>query len=90
MKTSWNEIRQADDFLQGCMPPQERLIIEAKLILNPAFRASVHLQKQFHSLIKKYGRKKLKAETEFIHQKLFTDPDRKIFQDEIHQLFKNT
>ena len=90
MKTSWNEIQQVDDFLQGCMPPQERLIVEAKLILNPVFRASVQLQQQFHSLIVKYARRKLKAETEFIHQKLFTNPDRKIFQDEIHQLFKNT
>ena len=90
MKTSWNEIQQVDNFLEGCMPPQERLIIEAKLILNPAFRASVHLQQQLHSLIKKYGRKKLKAETEFIHLKLFNNPDRKIFQDEIHQLFNNS
>lgn len=90
MKTSRNEIQQADDFLEGRMSPQERLIIEAKLILNPAFRVSVLLQKRFHSIIKRYGRKKLKAETELIHQKLFNNPEKKIFQDKVHQLFKNT
>ena len=90
MKTSWNEIQLADDFLEDHIPPQERLIVEAQLIVNPAFRFSLQLQKKLHALVKSYGRKKMKAEAEVIHQKFFSDPGRKIFQNDIQQLFNNS
>ena len=45
--------------------------------------------KQIHSLIKLYGRKKMKVEIGKIHHKLFQNPEHVIFQQRIQQLFKD-
>lgn len=45
--------------------------------------------RHIHSLIKLYGRRKMKAEIGKIHHKLFHNPEHVIFQQRIQQLFKD-
>lgn len=89
MKTSWNDTRQIERYLDQELSEEEKILFEAKLVLDPRFKLNVGLLKQIHSLIKLYGRRKMKAEIGKIHNKLFQSPEHVIFQQRIQQLFKD-
>ena len=89
MKISWNDTRHIDRYLNNELSEEEKILFEAQLVLDPRFKLNVGLQKQIHSLIKLYGRKKMKAEIGKIHHKLFQNPEHVIFQQRIQQLFKD-
>ncbi|PWK80109.1 hypothetical protein LX99_00573 [Mucilaginibacter oryzae] len=87
MRTSLNEIKAIDDHLLKLSPPDEALLFEAKLIINPALREEVILQKQTLGLVVCYGRNALKTEIEAVHQKLFCQPEHSRFRQKIMRLF---
>ena len=89
MKISWNDTRRIERYLDNELPEEEKILYEAQLVLDPHFKLHVRLQKQIHSLIKLYGRRKMKAEIGKIHHKLFQNPEHIIFQQRIQQLFKD-
>ena len=89
MKISWRDTRQIERYLNDELSKAEKILCEAQLALNPHFKLNVGLQKQIHSLIKLYGRKKMKVEIGKIHHKLFHNPEHVIFQQRIQQLFKD-
>ena len=88
MKISWNDTRHIERYLDNELSKEEKILFEAQLVLDPRFKLNVRLQKQIHALIKLYGRRKMKAEIEKIHHKLFQNPEHVIFQQRIQQLFK--
>jgi hypothetical protein len=87
MRTSLNEIKQIEDHLFNEVDPQESVLFEARLILNPQFADNVKWQQQTYQLVKQYGRKKLKAELEVVHQQLFTQTEHRSFAQKIRALF---
>lgn len=89
MKISWNDTRRIERYLDNELPEEEKILFEAQLVLDPHFKLHVRLQKQIHSLIKLYGRRKMKAEIGKIHHKLFQTSEHVIFQQRIQQLFKD-
>lgn len=89
MKISWNETRHIERYLNNELSKEEKILFEAQLILNPHFKLNVGFLKKIHSLIKLYGRKKMKVEIGKIHHKLFQNPEHVIFQQRIQQLFKD-
>ena len=89
MKISWNDTRHIERYLNDELSKEEKILFEAQLVLDPHFKLNVGLLKQIHSLIKLYGRKKMKVEIEKIHYKLFQNPEHVIFQQRIQQLFKD-
>ena len=89
MKISWNDTRHIERYLDNELSKEEKILFEAQLVLDPRFKLTVGLQKQVHSLIKLYGRRKMKAEIGKIHHKLFQNPEHVIFQQRIQQLFKD-
>ena len=89
MKTSWNDTRRIERYLDNELSEEEKILFEAQLVLEPHFKLHVRLQKQIHALIKLYGRRKMKAEIGKIHHKLFQNPEHVIFQQRIQQLFKD-
>jgi hypothetical protein len=88
MKTSWNNTEIIGQYLSGKMRADDALVFEANLLIDPLLRTSVFLQKKIFDVVKLYGRKKLKAEIEKVHNHLFESPDKIIFQERIYQLFK--
>jgi hypothetical protein len=88
MKTSWNNTELIEQYLKGQLNVDDALVFEANLLVDPFLRMNVFLQKKIYLLITLYGRKKLKAEIEQVHNHLFENPDKIIFQERIHQLFK--
>ena len=89
MKTSWNDTLHIERYLNNELSEEEKILFETHLVLDRHLKLNVRLLKRIHSLIKHYGRKKMKAEIEKIHHKLFQSPEHVIFQQRIQQLFKN-
>jgi hypothetical protein len=87
MRNSLTEIAQAEAFLQETMPPRERLVFEARVLTNPLLRVNLFFQKKAYGLLKLYHRQQLKKEVQAVEQRLFQDPEKKAFQQQIHHLF---
>ena len=88
MRTSLNNIKEADDHLLGLSAPQDNLLFEAKMILNPELRANVYWHKQTLNLVQQYGREQLRADIEAVHNQLFTLPGHRSFRQNILRFFK--
>ncbi|MEO3408325.1 hypothetical protein AAFN85_30700 [Mucilaginibacter sp. CAU 1740] len=87
MRTSLNEIKAIDDHVLKLAPPDDALLFEAKLIINPALHEQIVLHKQTLSMVKQYGRNNLKTEIEAVHQKLFSQVEHQSFRQKIMRLF---
>jgi hypothetical protein len=87
MRTSLNEIKLIDEHLFKNGSTEDRLLFDAMLILNPMLRTEIVWQKKTHQLVQQYGRKKLKAEIEMVHQQLFHEPKHQSFRERILSLF---
>ena len=88
MRTSLNEIRQIEKYLLRQLSTEEALVFEARLLTNPVLKANAYLQQKVYQLLRIYHRKKLKEEVEAVHQRLFSDPEKADFQQNIIHLFK--
>jgi hypothetical protein len=88
MRTSLNDLKHNEDFLQNRLPAEESLFFQARLIVDPVLRANVSIQKMLYSVVRDFGRRKTKAEIEQIHHELFSDPSKKEFQERIYREFK--
>jgi hypothetical protein len=89
MRTSLIEIQQIDEHLLNRQLPQDALLFEARLIINPQLREDVFFQKQTLALMHQYGRNSLRKQIEDIHLQLFTKPQHKNFRQSILGLFKS-
>jgi hypothetical protein len=88
MKTSLTNTRHIEQYLEGTMTPTNRLLFEARMILNPALRADVFYQKKALVLLKMYHRQLMKEEMERLHQMIFSKPENRDFKTRILQIFK--
>ena len=87
--TILREIKSIDRYLQGTMDPASSVVFEARLLINPTLARRVFFQRKLYSLIKKSGRREIKDEAERIHLKLFNDPSKAGFRNEIFKIFSN-
>ena len=87
MRTSLNDIKLTDDYLFKKVSPQDKLLFDARLILNPDLADGLLWQKQTHAIIHHYSRKKLKGEIENVHQQLFNTSRHRSFAQRILSLF---
>jgi xylose isomerase len=87
MRTSLNELKQTEDFLLDTMRPEEAVVFQAKMLIDPALQRNVRMQQKVYSVIRQYGRKKLRAEIEQVHSTLFQQPQHQSFREKIYQLF---
>lgn len=87
MRTSFIETKQLDGYLQRNLSEEDAAVIEARLLLEPHLTEKLKWQKLSYQLVTLYGRKKLKAEIETIHQKLFNNPEHEGFRQKVYRLF---
>jgi hypothetical protein len=87
MKTSWNNAQAIEHYLSGALSTAGALLFRARLLTNPDLRIKVAQQKKAYALVQLYGRKKFKSRLEAMHQQLFSDPEKKNFQQEVLQYF---
>lgn len=87
MRTSLNDIKKAEDLLSGKLSAPEAVLMQARLLIDPVLRMNVEFQRRAYALITLYGRRKVKAEIEDVHDRIFQDPARAAYREEIAQLF---
>ena len=87
MRTSLNDIRLAEKYLQGTLGPEDRLVFEAHLLTSPLLRMNLFFHKKAHYMVKLYHREKMKEKIEAAGNKLFSDPDKLIFQERVYRIF---
>jgi hypothetical protein len=89
MATSLNNTHLIEKYLQGTLSGGDRLVFEARLLLNRALRTELYFQRKAYYLVKIYHRQKVKKELETLHRQIFNNPDNVVFQQNIYQLFKS-
>jgi hypothetical protein len=87
MKTSLTNIKETEDFLLNNLTPENRLLYQAKLLLNPILRAKTSLQQKTYVLVQLYGRRKLKSEIAAVEERIFTDAQHSSFQQNVNNIF---
>jgi hypothetical protein len=87
MKTSFPEIVETEKYLQQELDPQDNLLFEARLLVSDQWRRNTFFHKMVHRLVHLYHRKKLKAEVDAVHNKLFRDPAKGSFRNQFTNLF---
>lgn len=87
MKTSSTDIFLTEKYLCGELSPEDSVLFQAQMLIDPERKKNTYFHRMVHSLIAQYHRKKLKAEIEQVHQKLFQDPAKADFRQEVMNLF---
>ena len=87
MRTSLHEIKLIDDHIFNKATIEDKLVFDAMLILDPQLDEKIFWQKRTHAAVKQYARKKLKAEIDSVHRKLFSEPKHQSFRQRILSLF---
>jgi len=87
MRTSLNNIQEVDDYVLKQSPPQDALLFEAKLIIDPELKHTVMWHRQTLNIVNQYGRNNLRSMIEKVHQQLFTHPEHQSFRQKMLRLF---
>lgn len=87
MKTSLNELQLIEDFLLGSNNAEDKVLMQARRILEPNLQESVYWQQKTYRLIETYGREQLRREIRQVDQKLFTTPEHFSFSERIKRFF---
>lgn len=87
MKTSLNELQLIEDFLLADPAGEEKILMQARQILQPALQESIHWQQKTYRLVNAYGREQLKQEISRVHQMLFTAGEHLSFRQKVLHFF---
>lgn len=82
-----NEVKEIENYLFQKLDGPSNVVFEARLLIDPVLKLRVAWQRKVYSIVKMSGRRKIKSEVESVHRKLFDNPNNRIFQQEIFQLF---
>ncbi|GAA5030827.1 hypothetical protein GCM10011506_21990 [Marivirga lumbricoides] len=88
MRTSLVEIVQIEQFLQNEGDLGERMLLEARMLVDERFASKVNFQEYAYKAIQQYGRNILREEIKRMDQKLFNEPTQLNFQQKIKSYFK--
>lgn len=83
-----SEAQLLENYLLGKLNPEDRLLMEAKLMLDKGLQEKAYWQNKTYALIKLHGRAQLKKEIEAVHEKLFREKRYEGFRKKITNLFK--
>ena len=88
MTTSSIETREIEAHLSGVQHPEESLLFQAKLVLQPNLAEKVKWQQQTYRLLQLYSRQKLRTEISEVENILFSDDVHLSFRQKIFRLFR--
>jgi len=83
-----NETQQIEKYVFNRLLPEDKLVMDARLILDPSFQHKLKWQQQAYYLIQQYGRKKLKEEIRTVQEQVFSENRFSHFREKINKIFK--
>jgi len=88
MRTSLNELQLAEGYLLQTATPAEKLVFEARLMVQPSLREETHWQQKTYDIVREYGRQQLLTEIADVHRKLFSGHTHTGFRRRISRIFR--
>ncbi|TAF33640.1 MAG: hypothetical protein EAZ57_05210 [Cytophagales bacterium] len=82
-----NETELIEHYLQGLLTPEDRLLLEAKLLLYPDLKQKIELQSLVYDIAKVYGEQALRQDIATAERKLFTESRFQNFRSLIFNIF---
>lgn len=80
-----HEIQEIDSYLLHTMTPEDRLVFGTRILLDPALKEKVRLQRKTIHFIRWCVRQEQTAALSSIHQRLMEEP---VFGSSIASIFK--
>ncbi|MCD6065945.1 MAG: hypothetical protein K0S33_771 [Bacteroidetes bacterium] len=77
-----------ESYLSGKMEPGDRLLMDARLLIDHGLRVNCEHQQQTYELVKAYGRLCLKREITAVQEHIFSVGKHESFRQKINKLFK--
>lgn len=87
MKTSAFDTEHIDRYLLQQLPPGDKLVFDARLMLCPELQETVEWQRKVHQLIQLRGRRQLKGKIKAAEQMVFSQPEYSNFRQKVLQWF---
>ncbi|WDF56902.1 hypothetical protein [Mucilaginibacter sp. KACC 22063] len=87
MRTLLIEVKDIEQYLFITGTAEDRLLFDAKQIINPELKGKVADQQKVYELVNNYGRKQLKAELQTVFQNLVSTPEHRSFAQRIRSIF---
>lgn len=84
-----NESRLIEGYIFNTLPPDERLLFEARLITDQTLAGKLHAQKLAYSAIEDYGRNQLREEIRKVGDTLFKASKHNGFRRSIFKIFNS-
>lgn len=88
MRTSLTEIQKIERYLQHTASTEDTLLMEARLLTDPALRGDVEAQKEAYTLIHQYGRQQVKQAIAAADLQLFSQKKHLGFRQRILNIFQ--
>lgn len=76
-----------EQYLLGQLSGEERLVVEARLLIEPAFRETYAYQQTTLALVSAYGRQCLERDIEAAHRRVFSERRYRSFRATIQSIF---
>jgi hypothetical protein len=89
MKTSWNSTNEIEQYLFYGLKPEDKALFETRLILEPSLKENMHWQQATYTIVKEYGRQKLREEIDQVAHHIFTSNRYKSFREKVFSFFIN-
>lgn len=88
MRTSLNRLKAIDDHIHHRLSPEDAILFEARLLVDPSLRDDTRLQISAYRIILLFGRRTLRRELRKIHHELFDPGENPAFRKSISNIFK--
>lgn len=87
MRTSLNDIKTIEAYLDGTLTIPERLLFDARLLVSKELRKNVALQREVNMIIRHHHRLSILQEFKRTHKRLFYGDDNAALTNEIQSIF---
>jgi hypothetical protein len=87
MRTSLNSTQETEHYLNGQLSTEDRLIYQARLIVEEGLEEQTRWQKKTYAIVHAYGRMQFRNQLTKIHEQLMTEPQHHNFRNKILHFF---
>lgn len=87
MRTSLNNILETEQYLAGQLSPEDRLLYDARLIVDGELNEQTRWQQHTYEVIHAYGRMQFRNKLEKMHERFMTEPQHNSFRNKILKIF---